>query len=223
MRVSAPFRFGSMAAKPPLTMRGMRIGLLGGSFDPPHAGHVQTSETALRRLGLDQVWWLVTPGNVLKSRTDLAPLDDRLALCRNLARNPRIVPTAFEAALPSRYTAATVAFLLRRNPGVHFVWLMGADCLADFHRWMHWREIMTTIPVAVVDRPGQHLRAMAGRASSTYARWRLPEARARLIPSARAPAWTLITGPLSPLSSTAIRATSSFAEPGRMAQSISRD
>ncbi|MFM9938460.1 MAG: nicotinate-nucleotide adenylyltransferase [Hyphomicrobiaceae bacterium] len=206
MRTSSPYRFGSIGAKTPLAFAGQRIGLLGGSFNPPHAAHRLISETALKRLGLDRVWWIVTPGNPLKSDRGLLPLDERMALCRTVARNRRIVVTAFEQGLPSRYSAATVGFLKRRHPGVRFVWLMGADCLVEFHRWRLWREMLANMPMAVIDRPGSHLKALAGPAAGAFARQRRPETMARRLASARPPAWTLLTGPLSSLSSTAIRA-----------------
>ena len=206
MRKSLPVRFGSIKARPPLVLSGQRIGLLGGSFNPPHAAHRLISQIALRRLGLDRVWWIVTPGNVLKSGFGLAPLAERLARCRVMADDRRIIVTAFEAELPSRYTVATLGFLRQRHPGVQFVWLMGADCLAEFHRWRHWREILTTMPAAVVDRPGWHLKAIASPAARAFATARHPEQEAALLAGLRAPAWTLLTGPLSPLSSTTLRA-----------------
>jgi len=208
MRMSAPYRFGSIRANPPLAFAGQRIGLLGGSFNPPHEAHLLISEIALKRIGLDRVWWIVTPGNPLKSGSGLAPLAERMRLCREMAVDRRIVVTAFEQGLPSRYTAATIAFLRARRPGVRFVWLMGADCLAEFHRWKLWREMLETMPAAVIDRPGWHFQALASPAGGAYAGARLPEARARLLPSARAPAWTFLSGPLSAQSSTAIRAAS---------------
>lgn len=206
MRTSSPYRFGSLRAKPPLVMAGQRIGLLGGSFNPPHEAHRLISEIALRRLGLDRVWWIVTPGNPLKSGAGLLPLAERMELCRKTAADPRIVITAFEQGLASRFTTATVGFLRRRHPGVRFVWLMGADCLGELHRWKLWRELMQAMPVAVIDRPNHHLQALAGPAAGAYARQHWPESRARLLPFAKPPAWTLVTGPLSSQSSTAIRA-----------------
>jgi nicotinate-nucleotide adenylyltransferase len=206
MRRSAPTSFGSIDVRPPLALRGQRIGLLGGSFNPPHEGHRLISEIALRRLQLDQLWWLVTPGNPLKSRSDLDALESRLAACRALASDARIVTTAFEVTLPTAYTAATLAFLRRRYPGTRFVWVMGADNLPGFHRWQHWRSIFAAMPIAVVDRPGYHLRAMASKAVTTYLRHRRPEQRAATLVGAHPPAWTLLTGPLSDQSSTALRA-----------------
>ena len=205
MRKSAPLRFGSLGARAPLAGDGQTIGLLGGSFNPPHAAHLLISHIALRRLGLARVWWLVSPGNPLKSRRDLAPLERRLQLCRALVRDPRIIVTGLEAGLASTFTAATLAFLRQRHPRVRFVWLMGGDCLQDFHRWQHWREIFATLPVAVIDRPGTRLSGLAGPAARAMLARRWPEARVARLALARPPAWTYLTGPLSPLSSTALR------------------
>jgi nicotinate-nucleotide adenylyltransferase len=207
-RRSAPVRFGSIGASPPMALAGERIGLLGGSFNPPHAAHVLISRIAAARLGLDRVWWIVSPGNPLKSSAELAPLAERMTTARALVRGSgtRIVVTDFEAHLPSAYTAATLAYLRRRFPAVRFVWLMGADNLAGFHRWQHWQDIAASLPIAVVDRPHWHLKAAASRAALALATVRLPEARARELADLAPPKWTLLTGPLSPLSSTALRA-----------------
>ena len=200
----APDRFGHVKGLPS-TAPGQRIGLLGGSFNPPHVAHRQISEIVLKRLGLDQIWWLVTPGNPLKARGDLAPLAERLVLCRAMAKNPRIVVTAFERDLPAAYTAGTLAFLKRRSPLVRFVWIMGADNLAGFHRWQRWREILTMVPVVVVDRPGWRLKALASKAAKAFAASQVPEAKARGLVAIPPPAWTFLTGPLSPVSSTDLR------------------
>lgn len=206
MHKSAPIRFGSIRAQPPTATRGQRIGLFGGSFNPPHEGHKLVSEIALRRLGLDQLWWLVTPGNPLKSTADLAALEQRLDACEALADDARVVVTDFEIALPTAYTAATLAFLKKRYPSTNFVWVMGADNLPRFHRWQHWREIFELMPVAVIDRPGWHLKAIASKAAQAFRASRWPERRATSIVGTPAPAWTLLTGPLSDQSSTALRA-----------------
>ena len=205
MHKSAPIRFGSIAARPPLAVAGQRIGLLGGSFNPPHAAHRLISQIALRRLGLDAIWWIVTPGNPLKANGGLAPLAQRLAQCEAMKRDNRIRVTAFESRLATTFTAATLSFLCIRNQGIHFVWIMGADCLTQFHRWQHWRDIFTLLPIAVIDRPGFHLKALASPAARAFQASRRPERLARTIASAQAPAWALLSGPLSPLSSTAIR------------------
>lgn len=205
--MSAPHDFGAIRARLPLVTPGQRIGLLGGSFNPAHAGHLQISQYALKRLQLDRVWWLVSPGNPLKSHAELDSGARRMAAARALAASDRrIVVTGFEAALPSAYTAATLGFLRRRTPSTQFVWLMGADCLVAFHRWHLWRTILQTMPVAVIDRPGWRLRGLSSKAAATFRRQLVNETQAGLLPGLSAPAWTFLTAPLSPLSSTALRA-----------------
>lgn len=204
---------GRVHARPPYAGPGQAIGLLGGSFDPPHVAHRMISEVALKRAGLDKVWWVVSPGNPLKRRSPPAPLSERMRLCRAMATHPHIVVTDFEADLPSPYTASTIAFLKMRSPLVHYVWLMGADNLANFHRWARWREIFTMVPVVVVDRPGWRLKALASRAARTFARSRRPESDAALVPHMQPPAWTFLSGPLSDVSSTVIRNRSKPPQP----------
>lgn len=194
-----------MPSRPPPHAPGLRIGLLGGSFDPPHAGHRLASLIALHRLGLDRVWWLVTPGNPLKNTDALAPMAERLAACRAVSDHPDIVPTGVEAALGTRYTVDTLAALKARCRGVRFVWLMGADNLTGFHRWNHWRAIAALMPFAVIDRPGSTLRAGRSRAAVALARRRLDETEARLLALRPPPAWVFLHGPRSSLSSTALR------------------
>lgn len=184
---------------------GMRIGLFGGSFNPPHAGHLMVGRRAIRRLGLDRVWWLVTPGNPLKERAGLPTLAERIEAARRIARDPRIAVTGLEAGLPSPYTVETIRYLQRRCPGVRFVWIMGADSLASFHRWRGWREIAARVPIAVIDRPGLTLSAPRARAAQALADARLPEEAARTLPDRPAPAWIYLHGPRSALSSTALR------------------
>jgi nicotinate-nucleotide adenylyltransferase len=196
---------GSVAALPPHA-RGMRIGLFGGTFDPPHAAHRAACLLALHRLGLDRVWWLVTPGNPLKDSRGLAPLHDRVAAARALARHPRIDVSDLEATLGIRYSYETISYLLRRCPGAHFVWIMGADNLRSFHRWQRWRGIAALVPIAVVDRLGPSLYATASIASQAFAHVRLPETAAMALPRHKPPAWIYLHGLKSPLSSTALRA-----------------
>jgi nicotinate-nucleotide adenylyltransferase len=186
--------------------KGLAVGLFGGSFNPPHAGHALVAEIALRRLALDQLWWIVTPGNPLKSGNELAPLAERLKLSEQVAENPRIKVTAFEAAHNVRYTADTLALVRARNPGVDFVWVMGADGLRDFHRWQRWRQIATTFPIAVIDRPGSTLSFLSSMVAKTFDYARVDEIDAPRLARMKAPAWTFIHGPRSLLSSTAIRA-----------------
>lgn len=186
---------------------GLKIGLLGGSFNPPHDAHRAISLLALSRLGLDRLWWLVTPGNPLKDPCSLKPLAARLAAARAMAAHPRIEVTGLEAVIRTRYTYDTIGWLTRRCPAVRFVWIMGADNLASFHRWQNWRGIAALVPIAVVDRYGASLAATAGTAARALARARIPEAAARRLPGLDPPAWVYLHGIKSPLSSTALRAT----------------
>lgn len=184
---------------------GQRIGLLGGSFDPPHAGHVHISRWALKAFGLDAVWWLVSPGNPLKPDAP-ADLQRRLAAARGLMRHPRVRVTDLETRLGTRYTAATLAALKGHYPGVRFVWLMGSDNLRSFHRWDRWEAIMGSVPVGVLARPGEQLRAGLSPTARRFARWRVPQAEARSLPFRQPPAWCLMSGRMLDLSSTELRA-----------------
>lgn len=183
---------------------GLRIGLLGGSFDPPHAGHAHITRIALRRMGLDRVWWLVSPGNPLKEKGP-ADLQRRIAECRSVIRHPRVVVTDIESRLGVRFTADTISSLTRLYPTARFVWLMGADNLTGFHHWEHWDWIMENVPIGVMARPGEQLRAGLAPAARRYQRWRVDPAAAAALPFMQAPAWSLLTGPMSALSSTEIR------------------
>jgi len=184
----------------------MRIGLFGGTFDPPHAAHLGATLLAMKRLKLDRMWWLVTPGNPLKNTRGLAPLEQRIAAARSLTKHPRIDITGFEAVINARYTYDTLTYLLRRCPGVRFVWVMGADNLRSFYRWQNWRGIAALLPIAVVDRMGTTLYATAGRAGQALARFRLPEDEAASLADHEPPVWVYLHGLKSPLSSTALRA-----------------
>ena len=185
---------------------GNRIGLLGGSFNPAHSGHRLLSLVAFRRLRLDAVWWLVTPGNPLKDASGLPPLDVRMAQASAVARHPRIHIAGFEAEIGTRYTYDTLLWLRRRVPRVRFVWLMGADNLRQFDRWRRWRDIARLVPIAVVDRPGSSLKAMSSRAGLWLAPCRLAEGAAGGLAEARPPAFVFLHGPRSKQSSTALRA-----------------
>jgi nicotinate-nucleotide adenylyltransferase len=189
----------------PVAGPGLRVGLLGGSFDPPHAGHVHVTRWAMKGFGLDRVWWLVSPGNPLKPDAP-AELARRVAAARAVMGDPRVVVSDAEARLGTRATADTLAALRARYPGVRFVWLMGADNLAGLHRWDRWARIVATVPVGVLGRPGEQLRAGLSPAARRFARWRLPTAEARALPFATPPAWCLLTGRMLDLSSTELRA-----------------
>ena len=188
-----------------LPARGQRIGLLGGSFNPAHGGHRHVSLEALRRLRLDAVWWLVSPQNPLKPQAGMAPLAERLAGARALARHPRLLVTDLEALLGTRYTADTVRLLTRRLPGRRFVWLMGADNLIQIDRWESWTEIFHALPVAVLARPSYSLGASSAKAAQRFRRYRLPERRAARLPAEVPPAWAFLHIRLSALSATQIR------------------
>jgi len=188
---------------------GPRIGLLGGSFNPAHEGHRHLSLEALARLGLDQVWWLVSPQNPLKPADGMAPFAERLAAARALARHPRVRVSDLEARLGTNHTADTLARLQRRFPRHRFVWLMGADNLAGINRWKRWPQIFNAVPVAVWARPSYSLKALAAKAARRFAGVRLKESAGRLLPARRPPAWVFVHGRLNPLSATSIRAARS--------------
>jgi nicotinate-nucleotide adenylyltransferase len=189
---------------------GMKVGIFGGSFNPAHDGHAHVAETALRRRGRDRVVWLVSPQNPLKDARDSAPLAERMASARAAAAlaasGPAMIVSDVESRLGTRWTVDTLRALTARHPGVNFVWLMGSDNLATFHHWRGWTDIMRMMPVAVIARPGSELDSRTAPAAARFAAARLPAPKARLLPGLEAPAWTYLTAPLNPRSSTALRA-----------------
>lgn len=180
------------------------IGLLGGSFDPPHAGHVHITREALKRFGLDSIWWLVSPGNPLKSHGP-APLERRMQAARAIMQHPRVYISDVEVQIGARYTAHTLAVLRAERPDVHFVWLMGADNMAQFHLWQDWRQIMETVPVGILARPGARLAARASVAARIYENARVPQDQARILGRLQAPAWCFANVPMIAMSSTRLR------------------
>ncbi|MGO8800559.1 MAG: nicotinate-nucleotide adenylyltransferase [Roseiarcus sp.] len=194
-----------MSVRLPRWSSGQRIGLLGGSFNPPHEGHLLVSRLALQRLELDRLWWLVTPGNPLKPVDGLPTLAARIEAARAIARDPRIAVTGFEAQIGARFTRDTIAWLVRRAPRVRFVWIMGADNLRQFHQWRRWRDIAALVPIAVVDRPGSTLNALNCRAGAALAPFRVAERDSPRFAERRPPAFIFLHGPRSSLSSTAMR------------------
>lgn len=183
----------------------MRVGLFGGSFNPAHEGHAHVAETALRRLGLHRVIWLVAPQNPLKSSRDLKSVARRAADAAREARGPSMIVSDVETRLGARYTIDTVRLLKGRYPGVHFVWIMGGDSLAGLHRWRGWARLMRELPVAVVARPGATLNSRLAPAARRFARARLSSAEARGLALRTAPAWLYLRAPLNETSSTALR------------------
>ena len=185
---------------------GMRVGLFGGSFNPAHDGHQHVAETARRRLGLDRVIWLVSPQNPLKPSHETASLAERMAGARAKARGPSMIVSDAESRMGSRYTLDTLRILKARHPGVRFVWLMGADNLAGFHRWRGWAQILGLAPVAVIARPGSSLKGCGGPMARRFAAARLPVQAAIRLAEAPPPAWIYLPAPLNFASSTALRA-----------------
>ncbi|TFF20851.1 nicotinate-nucleotide adenylyltransferase [Jiella endophytica] len=183
----------------------MIVGVFGGSFNPPHEGHRLVAETAVRRLGLTRIWWVVTPGNPLKDHGALRPLDERIDLVHQFASPAKSTVTAFEARYKVRFTADTLALVKRRRPDMRIVWVMGADSMASFHRWQEWRWIADNVPIAVVDRPGMTFPALASPFARRYAFARVAQERASILPYRQAPAWTFLFGPRNEASSTRLR------------------
>jgi nicotinate-nucleotide adenylyltransferase len=184
---------------------GMRIGLLGGSFNPPHEAHRAISLFAIKRLRLDRVWWLVTPGNPLKEHGALRAFEKRAEAARQVANDPRIEISCLESVIKTRYTLDTITYLRRRTSGLRLVWIMGADNLAQFHRWKSWRRIASEVPIAVVDRAPHSFRALAAPAAQAMARCRVAENHAGRLAEMRPPAWVFLTGLKLSASSTALR------------------
>ncbi len=185
---------------------GVRIGLLGGSFNPAHAGHLEISALALNLLKLDTIWWLVTPQNPLKTEENMAPLVQRFRSARFVAGSLPIEVTDIEAELGNTYTAETLSALKNRYPEASFVWLMGADNLCEVHRWKDWTKIFQTVPIAVFARPTYSLRAEKSWAARRFAKYRVKTYRARTLAIRRPPAWVIFKRPLNPESATNIRA-----------------
>ena len=183
----------------------MRVGLLGGSFNPPHQAHRAISLFALKRLQLDRIWWLVTPGNPLKDNGGLHALAERVEAARKLADDPRIEISCLESVIGTRYTADTINYLRKRASRLRFVWIMGADNLAQFHRWQNWQRIAAQVPIAVVDRPPQSFRALTAPAAQALARYRIPETEAARLATRHPPAWVFLSGLKMNMSSTGLR------------------
>lgn len=191
-----------MAAQPPKR----RIGLLGGSFNPAHAGHLHISRLALDKLALDELWWLVSPQNPLKPERGMAPLSDRMAHAKTVAKaDPRIVVSDLEAQINTRYTCETLAQLQALHPEFAFVWIIGADNLRQMHKWRRWRAIFRMVPIAVFPRVPYALRALSSRAARRFDAARIPENRASRLADLKPPAWVFLRTPVHGESATRIR------------------
>lgn len=189
----------------PMARPGQIIGLLGGSFDPAHEGHAHITREAMKRFGLDRAWWLVSPGNPLKAKGP-APLATRMVHARQVMQHPRVTVTDIEARLGTRFTAQTLASLQHRYAGTRFVWLMGADNLAQFHLWQDWMWIMENVPVGVLARPGDRISARMSPAARLYRSYRISGRASQLLGRSDAPAWCFVNVAMTAQSSTAIRA-----------------
>ena len=192
------------AAHLPPTSTRARIGLFGGSFDPPHTGHVHVAETAMKRLGLDQVWWFPTPGNPLKE----APSDyvARLGAVRILTEKNRAFEVSdIEKRAHLRYSIDLVTLLKKHCPHAQFAWIMGGDSLRSFHHWKDWQTLARSVPIAVIARPGSEQAARVSRFAKIFREHRLPDTAASVLPEQTAPAWVYVPAPLNPTSSTALR------------------
>jgi nicotinate-nucleotide adenylyltransferase len=187
----------------------MRVGLLGGSFDPAHEGHVHLTRVALRRFGLDRVIWLVSPGNPLKVRGPAA-LSARMARAQEIMRDPRVIVSDFEAQIGTSYTAETIDTLKAAYLGVRFVWLMGADNLHQFHRWQRWQDIVHAVPLGVLARPGWRQSGLHSRTAQQYRHMRLPDRASQVLADQIAPAWCFVNMPMMPVSSSELRANGAW-------------
>jgi nicotinate-nucleotide adenylyltransferase len=201
-----------MMAADPIRLRnaprfhGATVGLLGGSFNPAHEGHRHISLEAMKRLGLDAVWWLVSPQNPLKSAKDMAPQSVRLIKAAQIEAHPQIFATNVEAHFDTQYTVDTLARLQKHHPNVRFIFLMGADSLDSFHRWKNWRRLAAIMPIAILPRPGYGGACWSTPAGAWFGKWRKPAAQARQWQTWRTPALVILSFPLSTLSATAVRA-----------------
>lgn len=202
---------GNWVRAPHPLIPGMRIGLLGGSFNPPHPGHLYASELALRKLKLDFIWWLVSPQNPLKSSRGMARFETRFRAAKQFARDPHIIVSDVEARFGTQFTADTLRLLRRRFPGIHFVWLMGSDNLIQLPRWRRWESIFAAMPLAVIARPGTATAARVCPAARRFAFALRPPSIG--LASARPPAWTILDGRRDPASATAIRASKTIPRP----------
>ena len=185
--------------------KGQTIGLLGGSFNPAHAGHKMITEFALKRLRLNTIWWLVSTQNPLKSKTGMRPLIDRLNTAQSIANHPKVSVKPIEFQLNTLYTADTIRTLKKRYRQTKFVWIMGADNLAQFTEWKDWNKIATMVSIAVFNRPGYSQKALSSRMARRYSGRRISECKSALLAKFKPPRWVFLHTLLNPISSTKIR------------------
>ena len=193
-----------IAAKKQMIFSGSTIGLLGGSFDPPHAGHVHITNQALQTFNLQKVWWLVSSGNPHKEQSS-ASFEFRFNECKKINKNPRVVISDIEKSLNTPFTAEVLWKINAIYPSARFLWLMGADNLVNFHKWQNWTWIIENIPIGVMARPGDQIKAGLSQAALRYRKFRVKPSNAGLLPFLAAPAWSLLGGPMRTVSSTQIR------------------
>ncbi len=188
----------------PFGVPGLNVGLLGGSFDPPHEGHVIITKQAIKVFNLSKLWWLISPRNPIKKITP-SEINKRLIACKKIITHPSVTITDIEKKLKSNFTAQTLFKIKRLYPGIKFVWLMGADNLVNFHHWENWDWIMKNVPIGVLARPGEQIKAGLSPAATRFRKFRIPREKSLLLPYLKPPVWTLIIGPMKAISSTNIR------------------
>ena len=188
----------------PFVVPGLTIGLLGGSFDPPHEGHVHITKIAIKIFNLSKLWWLVSPGNPIKDKNP-SDINNRLMASKQIMEHPSVIITDIEKKLKTKFTFQTLIKIKKLYPGTRFVWLMGADNLINFHQWENWDWIMKNIPIGVMARPREQIKAGLSPAATRFRKYRLPKEKSLLLPYFSPPVWTLVTGPMKNISSTKLR------------------
>ena len=188
----------------PLVLPGLTIGLLGGSFDPPHEGHTHISKTAIKIFNLSKLWWLVSPGNPIKDKMP-SNINHRVQAAKKIMEHPSVIITDIEKKLQTKFTFQSLIKIKKLYPGTRFVWIMGADNLINFHHWENWDWIMKNIPIGVMARPREQIKAGLSTAATRFKKYRLPKEKSLLLPHLPPPVWTLVTGSMKNISSTKLR------------------
>ncbi len=188
----------------PFVLPGLTIGLLGGSFDPPHEGHIHITKKAIKIFNLSKMWWLVSPRNPIKDKTP-SDINNRLLASKQMMEHPSVIITDIEKKLKTKFTFQTLIKMKKLYPGTRFIWIMGADNLKNFHHWENWEWIMKNIPIGVMARPREQIKAGLSPAATRFRKYRLPKEKSLLLPFLSPPVWTLVTGPMKNISSTKLR------------------